>query len=89
MYKKIWISLLVLLVSGCYQDDGTTKKIVIDPPADWQTAPKEYKCTVEQMDRVQKETQWCSDNTSYFKSYCYGSAFIRNCTKMGVSDGVR
>ena len=44
-------------------------------------APMEYDCTADQMKRVQEESTWCDKNTGYFRSYCYGSAIIRNCTK--------
>lgn len=41
-----------------------------------------YICTDEQMQKAQRESEWCSNNTSYFSSHCYDTAIIRNCTKM-------
>lgn len=46
---------------------------------EWSVAPETYKCTEEQMTRVQSETKWCSENTSYRESYCYGAAILRIC----------
>lgn len=52
-----------------------------DPDPEWRTAPLVHHCTKEQMERVQTETEFCNKTTSYFSTYCYGSAIIRNCTK--------
>jgi hypothetical protein len=68
------ILLLVVALAGC---DSKT----VETKADWELAPREYRCTDEQMERVHKQAAWCSENTSYFRAYCYGTAFIRNCTK--------
>ena len=66
---------IVLLLAGC---DSNTK-----PPekADWQQAPTAYQCTDVQILRVHTQAEWCTKNTSYYSTYCYGTAFIRNCTK--------
>lgn len=42
---------------------------------------EDFKCSVEQIKRVEKETEFCNKNTSYFGSYCYSSAMLRNCDK--------
>ncbi len=48
---------------------------------EWSSAPETHTCTVDQMTKVEKETQFCASNTSYSNSYCYNSAIMRNCTK--------
>jgi hypothetical protein len=68
------ILLLAVVLVGC---DGKT---VETTPA-WRTAAHEYRCTKEQMELVHKQTAFCRENTNYFGDYCYGTAFIRNCTK--------
>lgn len=50
--------------------------------SDWETAPREHICTEEQMKKVMEETDFCNDNTSYFSTYCYGAAILRNCEKI-------
>ena len=76
---RLFIACAFLLV-GC--DGGAIDKTGYHTAKeDWQTAPLLYTCTTAQMDKVHKETLWCSQNTSYLSSYCYGSSFIRNCTK--------
>ncbi len=60
------IVFLVLILSGCES-------------ASWTNAPKEYKCTAEQMIAVEEQTLFCNDNTTYVSGYCYGTAIIRNC----------
>lgn len=72
----LFVFSVVLLCSSC--DTAERSK------AEWESAPREYTCTEEQMTRVQSEAGWCNENTSYFSSFCYGSAIIRNCTKFAV-----
>lgn len=48
---------------------------------DWEDASKYYKCTKEQMEKVEHEAKWCADNTGYVSTYCYGSAIMRNCER--------
>ena len=62
-------ALAAFLLSGC---DSSIKE-------DWETAPKSYSCTIEEMTKVQMESAWCSTNTAYFSNYCYGAAILRNC----------
>lgn len=83
-----WVALGIIvsfLISGCdvSKDEG---KIVIQPQQEWEKAPTTHVCTEKEMERVHTETKWCIDNTSYFKSYCYGSAFIRNCKPKKEND---
>lgn len=75
MKKFVFILIVCLMFLGCGNDCSKNEE------PDWKIAPKVYKCTKEQMERVEHETKWCDDNTDYFRSYCYGTAFIRNCTK--------
>jgi hypothetical protein len=72
--ETIAVALTCLLLSGCEPA----------PRADWELAPKRYACTVEQMKRVETETKFCNENTSYFETYCYGTAIMRNCAKKGA-----
>jgi hypothetical protein len=46
----------------------------------WERAPYTYTCTVEEQGRVQVESAWCTKNTSYLSTYCYGAATMRICT---------
>jgi len=48
---------------------------------EWQSAAEKYSCTTDQMNKVETEHKFCKENTSYFSSYCYGSAIMRNCKK--------
>jgi hypothetical protein len=73
--KYIIIILAVVLIS-C--DD------IKQPEPDWRLAPTIYKCTQEEMAKVEHEAKWCNDNTDYIDEYCYGSAIIRNCTKQEI-----
>ena len=70
-----YLIILFLLTIGCNLDAP-------QPEEDWRLAPKTYTCTKEQMDKVEHESEWCDNNTTYVQSFCYGSAIIRNCTKM-------
>lgn len=54
-----------------------------DLRTDWEKAPREYKCTLEQMEVVKEQAKWCDDNTDYHGRYCYGTAIMRNCIKGG------
>ena len=71
------VIVVAVLVAAC-----DSRPFQAQPQADWEKAPREYTCTTDQMQRVERETKWCDQNTSYLKTYCYGSAFIRNCTKI-------
>lgn len=74
---RIFITIIALTLTACGE---TTPSTSLTP--EWQSAAEKYKCTEPEMNRVHTETKWCIDNTSYFKSYCYGSAIMRNCTKI-------
>lgn len=68
--------LVIALLAGCDKINHD-----LNPPLDdWQVAPTQYVCTTEQMAKVETESKWCNANTSYRDTYCYGTAFIRNCT---------
>jgi hypothetical protein len=41
-----------------------------------------YKCTEDQMIKVEKETLFCTNSGGYIKSYCYDTAIMRNCEKI-------
>lgn len=70
---KIIISTLSLslLISGCLQ------KSMLDES--WGKAVLTRECTPQEMNRVQSETLFCTTNTGWNGSFCYGSAIIRNC----------
>lgn len=73
--KQIAWLLAALMLSGCDYFKPA-------PMQDWQLAPKQYKCEIAQMTKVESEAKWCNDNTTYFSDYCYGTAIIRNCSKV-------
>lgn len=73
---KYILLLSIFILTACHKEPE--KKI---ERADWQDAPHTHQCTDIQIARVQSEAKWCNDNTSYFSSYCYGSALVRNCIK--------
>jgi hypothetical protein len=50
--------------------------------AGWSSAPMRYTCKTEQMAKVERESEWCSINTDYLSTYCYGAAIMRNCKSM-------
>lgn len=50
--------------------------------ADWERAPREYTCSLEDQARVERETLFCNTNTGYRSVYCYGTAIMRNCDKI-------
>lgn len=60
-----------LLLAGCESQ--------VLGQATWQAAIETHTCTVPQMDKVQSEAAWCTANTQYYSTYCYGTAIIRNC----------
>ena len=49
---------------------------------DWNAAARTHQCTETQMSKAQAEAEWCKKNTDYLSTYCYGTAIIRNCTRM-------
>lgn len=62
-----------LMLTGCSVDEAPPHR------ADWQDAAATHACSVEQTKRVEADTRFCNENTSYFSSYCYGTAILRNC----------
>lgn len=57
----------------------STILVSCERPYDWESAPLTHVCTDQQMRKAEQEAAWCDENTSYFSTYCYGSAIIRNC----------
>lgn len=47
----------------------------------WTLAPEQYSCTPEQRTKMEFEHKFCIANTDHTKEYCYGTAFMRNCTR--------
>lgn len=70
----------MLLLTAC--SDGTTISTEgVKPPSEpWRDAVTDYQCTDAQQKRVESDTLFCKQNTSYFSSFCFGSAIMRNCT---------
>lgn len=66
--------LAVLLLAGC--GDG-----LFEPPL-WDKAPTKYQCSTEEIERVHHESKWCSDNSGYLNTYCYGAAIMRICKQI-------
>ena len=69
----------IAVVAACLLLAGCESQVL--GQTTWQAATETHTCTVEQMDKVQREAEWCSTNTQYFSTYCYGTALIRNCTE--------
>lgn len=69
--SKFFVAFLMVVLSGC----GAS----ID--SDWNRAAETHICSTEQMARVEKEMQFCSKNTNYLSTYCYGSAILRICER--------
>ena len=67
--KLLFLLVAIAVLAGC--DNAGI--------ADWQLAPKQRSCTEQEMERVERETTWCNENTGYISSYCYGAAILRNC----------
>jgi len=65
------VLLAVLCLCGCAQQSTPS----------WDAAPLEYRCTMEQAKQVDFETATC-DRTQFFSDYCYGTALMRNCSKI-------
>jgi hypothetical protein len=74
---KYIIICLFLLFVGCTDN---LNRPYVEP--EYKTAPENYMCTTEQFQRVMIESEWCNKHTSYMSSYCWGTAMIRNCTKV-------
>ena len=72
MVKRI-IVLLCVIVFGVVGCEVTPQK------QNWEKALVNYRCTVEEMARVNMETEACKTLTTFESSYCYGSAMIRIC----------
>lgn len=49
---------------------------------EWKIAPAIHHCSDEQVQRVEEEAEWCIENTDYLSTFCYGSAFMRNCPRL-------
>ena len=60
--------LCAILVVGC-----------VPPKQDWETSPRTHTCTREETARVEHDTTFCSAESGYSKSYCYGAAILRIC----------
>jgi hypothetical protein len=66
--KNLLTAVLILsCLCGCKANEGMK--------------PSDYACTEQEMARVEKESAFCINNTSYFSSYCYSSAMGRACKK--------
>ena len=70
-----WLIACGFLLVGC--DSNTVAPV----KPEWERAIVTYRCTDAQMDRVHTQAEWCNKNTTYYSTYCYGAAIIRNCTK--------
>lgn len=84
MHLLIVLGVIVfVIVMGIwlYEDTQKMEERAKQPPAEWQVAPQLYTCTAEQSALVEKDTLFCDENTSFFSSYCYGTAIMRNCAK--------
>ncbi len=79
--KRLLLMVHLLLaggLAGAADQAGESISSEIEP---WTVAPTQYTCTPEQRANLEAEDKFCVTNTDYSKAYCYGNAFIRNCTK--------
>lgn len=83
-----YVSLLILacsitLLGGCALPKQTTNAENVNSLQEhiWIHAPKDYRCSEQAMERVEKETTFCKQNTGHSGRYCYGNAIIRICKK--------
>lgn len=67
------LALLVLALAGCAKTPDNKQPEM--------PKPHEMNCSKEQMVRVEHETKFCAETTSYFSSYCYQSAMFRLCER--------
>jgi len=79
---KYLIIIAALLMTACVDRKDTNTIEVSGKQPSWQNAATEYKCTSDQMNKVEIEHKFCKENTSFFSSYCYNSAIVRNCVKI-------
>lgn len=74
----------ILLLTACSEEavyqQQQQAKAQAQTRQPWEDATTTYRCTDEQQKRVESDTLFCKNNTSYFSSYCFGSAIMRNCT---------
>jgi hypothetical protein len=79
--KRLLLMVTLLLaggLAGAADQAGESMSSEIEP---WTVAPAQYTCTSEQRANLEAEDRFCTANTDYTKEYCYGIAFIRNCSK--------
>lgn len=73
---RILAIIALLSLSACVENTSCPAPVKESPI---QTAMVDHTCTAEEMKRVESESVFCNKNTSFFSSYCYGSAIMRNC----------
>lgn len=59
-------------------------KLIPSIPESSDYGVRDYKCTSEQMAKVERETLWVATNDAkgqYYLSHWYGMAILRNCEK--------
>jgi hypothetical protein len=73
---------LAIILSGCADSSDHKKAVYGD-------ALKTHRCTPEQFKSVEDETHFCVEETSYYSSYCFATAIMRNCTPIApeISEG--
>jgi|GEM_PF-3935389 len=83
--KRLFLLTCMLLAGGIagaadkpVDKAGESISSAIEP---WTLAPAQYTCTSEQRLKLEFEHHFCVANTDHTKEFCYGTAFIRNCTK--------
>lgn len=65
-----YLILITIFLIGCEKIDS------------WrQLEPLDYICTDENMALVNRDTKSCTENTSFYSTYCYVSAMDRYCKK--------
>lgn len=77
---KYFLIAMLLMLTACSEGTAQPEQVKPRDRAAWEDATTTYQCDDAQQKRVESDTLFCKENTSYFSSYCYGSAIMRNCT---------
>jgi hypothetical protein len=84
MKRAVLLLSLWLIYGLAVAEDAKVGESISSQVEAWTVAPMEYVCNPDQRANMEAESKFCMGNTSYSKDYCYGTAFIRNCTKRPV-----
>ncbi|WP_146187114.1 hypothetical protein [Novimethylophilus kurashikiensis] len=81
MKRMVLMAVLAMVWGTAVAEEPKVGESISSQIEPWTVAPIEYVCTPDQRTNMEAESKFCMGNTTYSKDYCYGTAFIRNCTK--------